>query len=333
MVDKIFKAMVVSEQNGEFVREIKERSIDDLPNGDILVNVKYSALNYKDALSATGNSGITRKYPHTPGIDAAGVVAASNNNLFNKGDEVIVTSYDLGMNTSGGFGQYIRVPAEWAVKLPNGLTLKESMTFGTAGLTAALSLYRMESLGLIPTQDELLVTGSTGGVGSMAVAVLSRVGYHVVAATGKPDKEAYLKKLGAQSIIHRQEINDTSGKPLLNGRWGAVVDTAGGNTLATAIKSTKQWGIIAACGLTHSIEFKTTVFPFILRGVNLIGINTEQCPMQTRADLWKMMASAWKIPNLDAISVECSLEETCSKIDEILNGRITGRVVVDLDKT
>lgn len=327
-----FKAMIVTKESRDFNREIGNKSIDDLPKGDVLVNVKYSSLNYKDALSATGNKGVTRNYPHTPGIDASGIVVSSNDPKFKEGDKVIVTSYDLGMNTSGGFGQYIRVPASWIVKLPEDLTLKDSMIYGTAGLTAALSLYKLESAGLIPSEDELLVTGATGGVGSMAVAILSKVGYTVVASTGKPDKKEYLERLGAHAVVSRDKVNDTSKIPLLGGRWGAVVDTVGGNTLATAIKSTKQWGSIAVCGLTQSMELNTTVFPFILRGITLFGINTEHCPMQLRTDLWYMMASAWKVANLDTICTECSLDEINDKIDLILKGKITGRIVINLDR-
>lgn len=326
-----FRAMVVKENNGRFDRCIINKSVNDLPEGDILINVKYSSLNYKDALSATGNKGITRNYPHTPGIDSVGIVVSSNNDSFKKDDEVIVTSYDLGMNTSGGFGQYISVPASWVVKLPEGLTLKESMVYGTAGLTAALSLYKLESSGLIPSQDEILVTGATGGVGSMAVSILSRVGYNVAAATGKMHKEEYLKQLGAQTVIHRDEVDDTSGKDLLKGRWAAVIDTVGGNILATAIKSSKQWGLVAACGLTKSIELNTNVFPFILRGVTLLGINSEHCPMHIRKELWQMIATAWKIDGLNTLYTECTLEETNDKIDLMLKGEMTGRVVVNLE--
>lgn len=326
-----FKSIVVKEDNGSFVREVRTKSVNDLPEGETLINVKYSSLNYKDALSATGNKGITQNYPHTPGIDAAGIIVSSANPLFKDGDEVIVTSYDLGMNTSGGFGQYIRVPASWIVKLPQGLTLRESMIYGTAGLTAALSLHKLELSGIVPSDEETLVTGATGGVGSMAVAILSKAGYKVVAATGKKDREEYLKKIGADTVIHRDEVNDTSKRPLLKGRWRAVIDTVGGNILATAIKSTKQWGSVAVCGLTQSTELITNVFPFILRGVNILGINSEHCPMDLRTSIWNKIASEWKVPDLDIICTECSLEETNEKIDLILKGQITGRVIVNLD--
>ncbi|MGR3317197.1 MAG: YhdH/YhfP family quinone oxidoreductase [Candidatus Anammoxibacter sp.] len=326
-----FKAMIVTEDNGSFVRKVDSKSINDLPDGEALIKVGYSSLNYKDALSATGNKGITQNYPHTPGIDAAGIIVSSASPLFKEGDEVICTSYDLGMNTPGGFGKYIRVPASWIVKLPDGLTLKESMIYGTAGLTAALSLHKLELAGIEPNGEEVLITGATGGVGSMAVAILSKAGHNVVAATGKSDKEEYLKQIGANRVIGRDEVNDAGNKPILKGKWHAVVDTVGGNILATAIKSTRQWGSVAACGLTQSTELNTSVFPFILRGVNLLGINSEHCPMDLRTKIWNRISQDWKIEKLDTICTECSLVELDEKIDLILKGKITGRIVVNLD--
>jgi len=331
MSTKNFKAMIVKEDDGKYMREIGNKDIADLPEGEVLIKVKYSSLNYKDALSAIGNKGVTKNYPHTPGIDAAGLVELSDNALFKAGDQVVITGYDLGMNTSGGFGQYIRVPAAWVVKLPENLTLKESMIYGTAGFTASLSLYKMESLGLIPSGDEVLVTGASGGVGSMAVAIFSKAGYNVVAATGKSGKEEYFKKLGAKSVIHRDNVNDTGEMPMLKGRWQAVIDTVGGNILATAIKSTKRYGLIAVCGLTMSPEFNTTVFPFLLREVCLIGIDSAECPMSVRSKIWNKIANEWKVETLADIYAECSLEELDNKIDLMLNGKSFGRILVNLE--
>ena len=274
-MNKGFKALVVSEENGKFIRRVTERKIDDLSSGDVLINVKYSSLNYKDALSATGNKGVTRKYPHTPGIDAAGIVAETSSNKFREGDEVIVTGYDLGMNTSGGFAEYIRVPSDWVVKLPTGLSLKESMIYGTAGFTAGLSLCKLEQCSEEKITGDVLVTGATGGVGSLAVAILAKQGYNVVASTGKKDKIDFLKKLGAKEVIGRDEVDDKSSKALLNRRWKAAVDTVGGNILATVIKQMDYRCSVASCGNTYSPELNTTVFPFILRGVNLLGINSR----------------------------------------------------------
>ncbi len=304
--------------------------IDDLPDGDVLINVKYSSLNYKDALSATGNKGVTRRYPHTPGIDAAGIVEESRSPEFKSGDKVVVTGFDLGMNTTGGFGEFIRVPAEWIVKLPDNLTLKESMIFGTAGFTAALSLHHLEHTGLKKSDGDILVTGATGGVGSLAVAILAHAGYKVTAATGKSDKEEYLKKVGASSVITREFVDDLSGKPLLPTRWAGVVDTVGGNILSAAMKSTKYGGGVAACGLTQSPDLNMTVYPFILRGVSLLGIDSAHCPMDVRKLMWDNLAGKWKPDLLNDICFTCGLKDLSSKIDDILEGKITGRTVVDL---
>ena len=331
MSDKKFKAMVVKEtEDKKYIREITERSIDELPEGEVLVKVKYSSLNYKDALSATGNKGVTKNYPHTPGVDAAGIVEESKGNEFQPGDEVIVHAYDLGMDTSGGFGQYIRVPAAWVVSLPSGLTLKESMVYGTAGFTAARSILKLEQNGVAPQSGEILVTGSTGGVGSIAVAILAKAGYQVVASTGKMDEKKFLIDLGAKEVISRDESIDASGRSLLKGRWAGVVDTVGGDILATAIKSTKYGGVVTCCGNVASHELNTNVYPFILRGVSLIGIDSANCPMDIRKKVWDKMANEWKLDNLDQLTNEISLEELDSNIELILKGKQKGRVVVDL---
>ena len=327
-----FKAMVVSEKaDQKFIREIKQKELSDLPAGELLIEVKYSSLNYKDALSASGNKGVTRKYPHTPGIDAAGVIATSSTSQFGAGDQVIVTGFDLGMNTAGGFGQYISVPAAWAVKLPQGLTLKESMAYGTAGLTAALCVMRLMAFGLTKDSGEVLVTGATGGVGSVAVGILAKLGFNVVAATGKNDEKDFLTQLGAKTIISREEANDTSGRPLQKGRWAGVVDAVGGNILATAIKSTKYGGLVAACGNTMSADLAVSVYPFILRGVSLLGVDSVEIPMNTRLRTWQKLAHDWKF-DLSGFVSECALEELSPKIDLILKGGIRGRVVVDLSR-
>jgi len=236
-----FRAMVVSEtEDKKFNRKITDRNINDLPEGDVLLKVEYSSLNYKDALSATGNRGVTRRFPHTPGVDAAGVVDNSMTDRFTKGDQVIVHGYDLGMDTSGGFGQYIRVPSEWVVNLPEHLTLKEAMMYGTAGFTAALSVYRLTENKINPGSGKILVTGATGGVGCMAVAILAKAGFEIVASTGKSDQVEFLKSIGASEVISREESMDQTDKLLLKGLWAGVVDTVGGDILAAAIKSTNQ---------------------------------------------------------------------------------------------
>lgn len=327
-----FKAMVVSDiENGEFPRGIVTRDISSLPSGDVLINVKYSSLNYKDALSATGNRGVTKEYPHTPGIDAAGVVMESMNVNFHAGDQVIVTGYDLGMNTSGGFSQYIRVPGEWIVKLPQNLSLKESMIFGTAGLTAALSVSRLVNYGIGPTDGDILVTGATGGVGSVAVSILHKLGYRIIAATGKPQSKDMLLQLGAKDIVLRDELDDQSGKLLIKGRWAGVIDTVGGNILATALKSTQYGGCVTCCGNVASQELSTTVYPFILRGISLLGVDSVQCPMNLRIELWDKLSGAWKPDSLYENVKEVSLRELNDKIDQILNGKLKGRTIINLD--
>jgi putative YhdH/YhfP family quinone oxidoreductase len=327
-----FKAMVVSETAEKtFSREVRERALGDLPAGELIIEVKYSSLNYKDALSATGNKGVTRKYPHTPGIDAAGVVADSTTKLFTVGDQVTVTGFDLGMNTSGGFARYISVPALWATKLPQGLSLKDSMSHGTAGLTAALCIIRLMASGLTKESGEVLVTGASGGVGSVAVAILGKLGFNVVAATGKASEHDFLSGLGAKAIISREEANDTSGRPLQKPRWAGVVDTVGGNILATALKTTKYAGLVAACGNAMSAELNVNVFPFILRGVSLLGVDSVEIPMRARQMAWNKLAGEWSI-DVGSLVTEVSLEELNPKIDEILKGGIRGRVLVNLSK-
>jgi putative YhdH/YhfP family quinone oxidoreductase len=323
--------LVLETEEKNFERKIIDRRIKDLPEGDVLINVKYSSLNYKDALSAIGNQGVTRNYPHTPGIDASGIVMESNNNNYKVGDKVIVTGFDLGMNTWGGFGEYIRVPAEWVVKLPQNLSLRESMIYGTAGFTAALSVYKLVNSGIKPDDGDILVTGATGGVGSIAVSILSKIGYNVIAATGKTHEREMLLGIGAKDIIDRKEIDDDSGRALLKGRWAGVIDTVGGNMLATAIKSTNYGGCVTCCGNVASHELLTSVYPFILRGVTLFGIDSVQCPMDIRLNIWEKLSSDWKISDLNDNVEEVSLEGLSKKIDMILEGKHKGRTIVNLD--
>jgi len=333
MDSKTFKAMVVQEKtDGTYTRRIAEKSLDDLPAGEVLVRVHYSSLNYKDGLSATGHRGVTKHYPHTPGVDAAGVVEVSLSEAFQPGDEVIVTSYDLGMNTSGGFGQFIRVPAGWVVPLPENLSPKESMAYGSAGLTAGFCILKLQEHGVTPERGEILVTGATGGVGSFAVAMLAKIGYQVVAVTGKMDEKQFLIDLGAKEIISRDEATDTSGKPLLKSRWAGVVDAVGGEILATAIRSTKLHGAVTCCGNVASPDLPINVYPFILRGISLVGIDSQSFPMTFRRQTWEKIASEWKLADLDRQTSVCSLEELNSEIDRILAGKQKGRVIVDLGR-
>jgi putative YhdH/YhfP family quinone oxidoreductase len=326
-----FKAVVVDKTaDKQIVRTIEERSVNDLPAGDLVVRVRYSSLNYKDALSATGHPGVTRQFPHTPGIDAAGEVVSCENGMYAPGDMVIVTGYDLGMETDGGWGEYIRIPCDWAVRLPEGLSLREAMVLGTAGFTAALSVLKLEQAGITPEDGEILVTGATGGVGSIAVSILSRAGYRVVAATGKHSDEAFLKNLGAVEVITRAEVTAGSDRPMLKERWAGVVDVVGGETLAAAIKSTRYGGVVTCCGLVGSIELPLNVYPFILRGVSLIGIDSVSCPALTRRHVWEKIAGEWKPEHLADVVTEVPLEGLEEKIQTILQGGIRGRVIVKL---
>lgn len=331
MDEKIFKALVVSEADEKtYQREIVEKSIDDLPPGDVIVRVHYSSLNYKDALSATGNKGVTRKYPHTPGIDAAGVVAQSTDDRFQTGDEVIVTSYDLGMNTAGGFGQYIRIPADWVVPLPQGLTLRESMCYGTAGFTAALSVYQLVKHDITPDKGEILVSGATGGVGSIAVSIMAKMGFSVAAINGITDKFDFLKSLGAQTIISIEEAGDQSGRPILKSRWAGSIDTVGGNIMATTIKSLMPYGVVASCGNVASPDLPINVYPFILRGAILVGIDSQNCPMPLRRETWEKLSSQWKIPNMEEVVEEIKLDDLSQTIDNMLARKHKGRSIVRL---
>ena len=301
-----------------------------IPVGDVIVRVYYTSLNYKDGLSCIGARGITNSYPHTPGIDASGVVVESMDSRFKPDDSVIVTGFDLGMNTSGGFGQYIRVPASWVVPLPDGLNLKESMIYGTAGFTAALSVYELQKYGLNPTKGEIVVSGSTGGVGSVAVALLNNLGYSVVASTGKTKGKHFLNSLGACEIIHRDELNNDSKKALFKERWAGAIDTVGGTTLTSIIKSTKRGGAVAATGMVASPILSLTVFPFILRGVSLLGIDSSETLISLRCKIWNLLANEWKLKQLNQLKIDCVLDDLSSEIDKILEGKQQGRVVVDM---
>ena len=325
-----FKALLVSEENGTFVPRVVERAVADLPAGEVLIRVQYSSLNYKDALSASGNRGVTKAYPHTPGIDAAGVVAESSAGEFAAGDEVIVTGYDLGMNTAGGFGQYIRVPAAWVIKRPKGLSLREAMLLGTAGLTAALCVDKLEQAGLTPAAGPVLVTGATGGVGSIAVALLARLGYNVAASTGKAGQGEFLRQLGAQQIVPREELQEGTDKVMLKERWAGAVDTVGGDILFNVVKSLRYGASAACCGLTAGMGFKGSVAPFILRGVNLLGVDSVELPLVVKASMWDKLSLQWKLGNLESLAEEVDLEQLPKAIEQILAGQMVGRVLVNL---
>lgn len=327
-MSKHFKALVAREMGENIVRTVEEVGFDFLPQNEVLIRVSYSSLNYKDALSATGNRGVTKSYPHIPGIDASGVVVEDSSGTFMPGFPVLVTGYDLGMNTPGGFGQYIRVPADWVVPLPAEFTLRDSMIFGTAGFTAGIAIYKMLRAGQTPGMGKILVTGATGGVGCMAVAMLSKLGFQVIASTGKPGAGDFLKKLGADEIISREEVDDQTGRPLLKPRWAGAIDNVGGNTLSTAIRACMKEGCVASIGLVASNKIDATVFPFILNGVNLHGVSSASMPMGPRLEIWNHLATDWRPELPEGLSKQICLDALEENIQAILKGEIMGRIVV-----
>jgi acrylyl-CoA reductase (NADPH) len=325
-----FKALVITENSsGKFERSIVQREMDDLPAGEVLIKVQYTSLNYKDALSATGNKGITRQYPHTPGIDAAGIVELSRNSRFATGDSVIVTGHDLGMNTSGGFAEYVRVPGDWVILKPDEYNFREVMTIGTAGFTAAMAVHKLELMGQTPSMGPIVVTGSTGGVGSFAVAILAKAGFEVIAVSGKTNAKEYLTHLGAARIEPREFVDDRSSKGLLKREWAGAIDTAGGNILHTLLRGCRQEGSVVSTGLVDSAMLNTTVFPFILNGVNLLGVGSAETPLATKQIIWQKLGKAWSVADkLQVIGREVTLEELCTThIDAILQGKVMGRIV------
>lgn len=326
-----FHALVVNKEEDEFSIEIQKLTLQDLPEGEVLIRVHYSGVNYKDSLAAIPNGNIVTKYPFVPGIDLAGVVVSSEDSRFQEGDEVIATSYEIGVSHFGGYSEYARIPAKWVVPLPKGLSLKEAMIIGTAGFTAALSVQRLEENRVTPEKGAVLVTGATGGVGSFAVSILSTLGFKVEASTGKESEQAYLKQLGATSIISREEVFDGKIRALGKQKWAAAIDPVGGEQLASLLSQIYYGGSVAASGLTGGTKLPTTVFPFILRGINLLGIDSVNCPMETRLELWDRLATDFKPANLEQfIQEEVTLEQLPTVLPTLLKGQARGRILVKL---
>ena len=327
-----FKALQSAKTDQGNELSIIEKSIDDLPEGDLLIRVNFSSLNYKDALSASGAPGVTRNYPHTPGIDAAGTIAGTNDKNFKEGDPVIVTGYDLGMDTAGGFGEYIRVPSSWAINLPSGLSERDSMSLGTAGLTAGLSIQALDDYNVNQgfENSKSVVTGSTGGVGSIAVMLLSKLGSTVTAVTGKENQNDLLTNLGANEIMSREELSKISRTPIGKTIWDFGVDVVSGNILTLLLASLKPGGAVACSGLVGGPSFESSIFPFILRGNALLGIDSVEIPLQKKLQVWENFASNWKL-DLSNLVKEVSLEELEKEISTILEGGQVGRVLVKLD--
>ncbi|PEZ78386.1 acryloyl-CoA reductase [Bacillus sp. AFS017274] len=326
-----FDALVVNKQDDQFTVNIQQLSLDDLPQGEVLIRVHYSGVNYKDSLAAIPNGNIVSSYPIVPGIDMAGVVVSSEDSRFKEGDEVIATSYGIGVSQSGGYSQFARVPAEWIVPLPDGLTMKEAMIIGTAGFTAALSVLRLEENNLTPEQGSVLVTGATGGVGSFAVSILSKLGYSVEASTGKDSEHGYLKEIGAATIVSREDVFNGKLRALGKQKWSGAVDPVGGEPLASVLSQIKYGGAVAVSGLTAGTSLPATVFPFILRGVNLLGIDSVNCPMDTRLKVWHRLATDFKLEKLEQlIQQEITLEELPDVLPTLLKGEARGRTIVKL---
>jgi putative YhdH/YhfP family quinone oxidoreductase len=328
MEDINYKAFVTKESDDGFTNSIEDLSTSKLQSNDLLVKVSYSSLNFKDALSASGNKGVTREYPHTPGIDAVGKVVESNSSDFKVGENIVVTGYDLGMNTYGGFGQYISIPADWAISLPKELSEAEAMSIGTAGLTAGLCVRKLLMNDLAPDSGDVLVTGASGGVGSVAVMILSKLGFRVTALTGKTDQIDYLESLGASSIIMRNEMEE-QGKPLQKGLYQGGVDTVGGSILSNFISQTSQRGAITCCGNVAGDKLQTSVFPFILRGVSLIGIDSAESLLEVKKEVWNNFSKDWKI-DLEKITKEVRLDSLSDEVEKILKGEQVGRIRVNL---
>ena len=325
------KAFVVEKTgDNEFISNVQNINTPKCGENEVVIKVTYSSLNYKDALSSIGNPGVTRKFPHITGIDVSGTIFESTSPIFKVGERVLVTGYDMGMNSNGGHAQYVKVPASWVARIPDSISDKEIMTFGTAGLTAALSVNELIENGIKPESGDILVTGATGGVGSIAIAILSKLGYNIVAISGKKDRIDFLKNIGANEVILREVFEENTNKPLLSEKYAGVIDTVGGQILANALKEVKYDGVVTCCGLTSSSQLNTNVFPFILRGVRLIGIDSVECKLEKKQAAWEKLASRWKINSLNTIVNEITLDEIKIAYEHLLSGKAVGRYVVKI---
>jgi len=321
-----YSAYYVEENDGVFSASISRLELEKPADGFVQIKVSHSSLNYKDALSASGNKGVTRNYPFVPGIDAAGTITDANASQFSEGDEVIVTGYDMGMNTPGGFGEFINVPANWVVKKPNNLTHLESMSIGTAGLTAAASVLKIHESAM-ESELPVLVSGATGGVGSIGVMLMSKVGKEVSALTGKSDSVDFLKSIGAKNIIMRNEYLEAPAKAMERPLFSSAIDTVGGKILSKMLAQISPHGVVACCGNVAGIEVNTTVFPFILRGISLCGIDSAESPLDFKTSIWEKFANEWKL-DLSTSTKIISKQNLQQEIDLILQGGQEGRVVI-----
>jgi|SRR5688572_2604076 acrylyl-CoA reductase (NADPH) len=324
-----FAAYKIVSEDGAVRGRVVDATLDDVSPGDVVIRAAYSSVNYKDALAATGTGKILRRFPLIGGIDVSGTVESSRDGRFAAGDPVLVTGYDLGVAHDGGYAGYVRVPGDWVVPLPDGLSVFEAMALGTAGFTAALGVVRLERQGLRPDQGAVAVTGATGGVGSIAIAALSRLGYAVTAITGKDDQHEYLRALGASAVLPRATL-ELGSRPLEKATWAGAIDVVGGDLLSWLVRSTQAWGGVASTGLTGGVDVRLTVMPFILRGVSLIGVDSVTCPMHLRRETWRRLATDMKPHALETIATMIPLDGLDQAFATLLAGRARGRFVVRL---
>ncbi len=326
----MFTALVIDEKDGKVTPSIQTFAEDQLPAGEVTLEAQYSTLNYKDGMVLNGIGKLVRSYPHVPGVDVAGIVRDSSDSRFSPGDEVLVGGYRFGEIRWGGYSQLVRVPADWIVRLPSGLSLFHAMAFGTAGFSAMLAVDILEHHGMKPSEREVLVTGAVGGVGSIAVALLAALGYNVAASTGRPEEGQYLRHLGANTIIERSELETAASRPLERERWGGCIDNVGGSTLGHVLSQLGMGASIASVGLAGGSTFTANVMPFLLRGVNILGVDSVSLEINKRAQVWQRLAEVFPLGLLESMTTEVRLEDLERLGNEILQGRVKGRIVVDV---
>ena len=321
---------VTKNEAGEINSSIDQQPVSALESGEVLVRVSHSSLNYKDAMAATGHRGIVKSFPHVPGIDAVGTVVDLQDDRFSLGDTVIATGHELGVERWGGWSTLLKCPGEWLVPLPDGLTTEESMLLGTAGFTAAQCVQSLIDHQIDTERGKILVTGATGGVGSLSVMLLSQLGYHVVAITGKTDRHDWLSDIGASEVVGRDVLAEEKPRPLHTAQFAGAIDTVGGPMLASLLKYISHRGCVACCGVAGGAEVATTVYPFILRGVTLSGIDSAWCPDDLRAKIWKKLATNWKLTRLEKLRQEATLQTISTHVDKMLQGQESGRVLITI---
>jgi len=327
----MFTGILIEKDDQGYRATVKDIDESVLPEGDVTVNVSHSTINYKDALAITGKGPVVRKFPMVPGIDLVGTVEHSESDKFNVGDKVLLNGFGVGENHCGGLAQKARLKSKWLIPLPKGLSPRQAMAIGTAGYTAMLCIIALEKNGVTPDKGEILVTGANGGVGSFSIAILAKLGYNVIASTGRVDQAEYLKKLGASEVVDRKLLSEP-GRPLAKERWAGAIDSAGSHTLANACASTKYGGVVAACGLAQGMDLPASVAPFILRGVTLAGIDSVMRPIEDRIEAWERLADILDPEVFEDISTDIGLSEVITTAEELMAGKVRGRVVVDINR-